>query len=320
MNYYEHHLGDYAAATAHLSWDEDMAYTRLIRAYYHHEKPIPADLKAACRLARAATPSQRKAVEDVLLEFFVLEDDGWHQKRCDSEIDAYRASEPDRDAKKANETVRLRRHREERATLFSVLNANGQHAAWNVPMSELRAMVKRIEAQGAATPPATEPATPPATNATATATATHTQTHTPDTRPKEREERAQGSPPVLPAAAICRALLVAGIPGVQSQHPLLLALVEAGATETEFLDAVPASTGKRDAFAYLLSVVKGRREDAAREAAEMVRGGFSAPPKRQPDRKERQLAVAAVMTGAATEASRNPPPETIDVESRVIAP
>lgn len=107
---------------------------------------------------------------------------------------------------------------------------------------------------------------------------------------------------------------------MQSQHPVLLALVEAGATATEFLDAVPSSTGKRDAFAYLLSVVKGRREDAAREAAEMARGGFSVPPKRPPDRKERQLTVAAVMTGAATVPPRNHPPETIDVESRVIAP
>ena len=40
MNYYEHHLGDWAAATGHLTWDEDMAYTRLLRAYYHAERPI----------------------------------------------------------------------------------------------------------------------------------------------------------------------------------------------------------------------------------------------------------------------------------------
>lgn len=89
MNYYEHHLGDYAAATAHLSWDEDMAYQRLIRAYYHHEKPIPADLKAACRLVRATSATQRQAVETVLQEFFDLGPDGWRQKRCDAEIARY---------------------------------------------------------------------------------------------------------------------------------------------------------------------------------------------------------------------------------------
>lgn len=84
MNYFEDHIGDYAAATAHLSWDEDMAYTRLIRAYYHAEKPIPA--AQAYRLARAATPAQRRAVDSVLGEFFRLEDGAYRQKRCDEEI------------------------------------------------------------------------------------------------------------------------------------------------------------------------------------------------------------------------------------------
>jgi uncharacterized protein YdaU (DUF1376 family) len=84
VNYFEDHIGDYAAATAHLTWDEDMAYTRLIRAYYHSEKPIPQG--QAYRLARATTPAQRKAVDAVLAEFFTLQDDGYHQKRCDEEI------------------------------------------------------------------------------------------------------------------------------------------------------------------------------------------------------------------------------------------
>ncbi len=29
MNFYKHHIGDYAKATEHLSWDEDQAYTRM---------------------------------------------------------------------------------------------------------------------------------------------------------------------------------------------------------------------------------------------------------------------------------------------------
>jgi uncharacterized protein YdaU (DUF1376 family) len=87
MNFYKHHLGDYAAATSHLSWDEDCAYRRLIDQYYKREAPIPGDIKHACRLARANTPAQRKAVEVVLIEFFTKQDDGWHQKRCDVEIE-----------------------------------------------------------------------------------------------------------------------------------------------------------------------------------------------------------------------------------------
>lgn len=91
MNFYKHHLGDYAAATSHLSWDEDCAYRRLIDQYYKREAPIPVDIKEACRLVRASTPSQRRAVEQVLREFFEPQADGWHQKRCDLELAAANA-------------------------------------------------------------------------------------------------------------------------------------------------------------------------------------------------------------------------------------
>lgn len=178
MNYYEHHLGDWAAATGHLTWDEDMAYTRLLRAYYHAERPIPHGQQY--RLAKASTPSQRKAVDQVLSEFFELRDGNYHQKRADAEIERYQAGEPDREAKKANEDARLKRHREERARLFQELAAAGQHAPWNVGMNELRALVKRYCQPS----PATAPATP--------ATATHTPY--PDTR---HQEEPKGSSPAV---------------------------------------------------------------------------------------------------------------------------
>ena len=89
MNYYEHHLGDYAQATAHLSFVEDAAYSRLIRKYYAQEKPLPADLAATQRLVSARTKEEKEAVETVLSEFFELRDDGWHNRRCDEEIERY---------------------------------------------------------------------------------------------------------------------------------------------------------------------------------------------------------------------------------------
>lgn len=70
LNWYKHHLGDYDSHTAHLSWDEDLAYTRLLRAYYRTESPIPA--AAAYRLTRATTIAQRAAVDAVLQEFFTF--------------------------------------------------------------------------------------------------------------------------------------------------------------------------------------------------------------------------------------------------------
>ena len=86
MNYYEHHLGDYAQATAHLSFVEDAAYSRLLRKYYAEEKALPAELRAVQRLVGARTDEEREAVQVVLEEFFTLESDGWHNKRADSEI------------------------------------------------------------------------------------------------------------------------------------------------------------------------------------------------------------------------------------------
>ena len=90
MNYYEHHLGDYAQATAHLTFLEDAAYSRLIRRYYAQERALPADLAAVARLVCARTDEERQAVEPVLAEFFELREDGWHNKRCDEEIERYR--------------------------------------------------------------------------------------------------------------------------------------------------------------------------------------------------------------------------------------
>lgn len=171
MNYYEHHIRDYDAATSHLTWEEDLAYTRLLRWYYRKEQPIPADVSEACRLVRATTKPQKLAVARVLQEFFVLEGDGWHQEKCDEAIAKFLAGEPEREVKKANEDNRLKKHRDERAKLFKALTDAGGHAPWNIGIAELRALVERLSSVPAM-PPVTPnkplPETAPATPATAT--------------------------------------------------------------------------------------------------------------------------------------------------------
>jgi uncharacterized protein YdaU (DUF1376 family) len=175
MHYYEHHIKDYAAATAHLSWDEDMAYTRMIRRYYKTETPLPADIAEACRVVGAKTRAQKEAVEAVLREFFELQGDGWHQTVCDTVIARFKAGQPERDAKKVNEQTRLERHRAERAELFAVINAAGHHLPYNAPIAEVRALANKVRTADPATRfsvsgavSAETPATAPATPATAT--------------------------------------------------------------------------------------------------------------------------------------------------------
>ena len=170
MNYFELHVGDYEAATAHLTMLEDAAYGRMLRVYYRTEAPLPADIKKVCRLVRAQSKPERDAVEQVLREFFELQADGWHQGRADAELQQFRASEPERDARKANEDARIKRHRDERAALFKLLNDNGQHAPWNTKIEELRRLAapfSNATATAPETPAVTEPATAPVTPATA---------------------------------------------------------------------------------------------------------------------------------------------------------
>lgn len=87
MNFYPHHIGDYLTATAHLTWQEDCAYRRLLDVYYSREQALPTEIAQACRLVRAVSKDERKAVETVLTEFFTLTESGWGHSRCELEIE-----------------------------------------------------------------------------------------------------------------------------------------------------------------------------------------------------------------------------------------
>src|SRR5690606_20817036 len=147
VNYYEHHIGDYAAATAHLSLLEDAVYSRLLRRYYLQEAPLPADERQVARLAGARTPAEAAAVHAVLAEFFTLEADGWNNKRADEEIARYRESEPEREAKRKNERERQRRHGQRRAELFETLRQNGIVPPYDTPTSRLDEMASRVKSR-----------------------------------------------------------------------------------------------------------------------------------------------------------------------------
>jgi uncharacterized protein YdaU (DUF1376 family) len=86
VNYYKRHIGDYAAATRHLSLLEHGVYCMLLDVYYTTERPLPADSRAVYRLVGARSDEERSTVDTILAEFFTTEPDGHHQPRCDEEI------------------------------------------------------------------------------------------------------------------------------------------------------------------------------------------------------------------------------------------
>ena len=89
MHYYQFNIGDYASHTRHLNPIEDIAYRRLLDAYYLQERPLNAGIAA---VARQINMREYEAeVKLVLEEFFLLTDDGWVNQRADKEIKHYKA-------------------------------------------------------------------------------------------------------------------------------------------------------------------------------------------------------------------------------------
>ena len=87
MHYYQFHIGDYRAATAHLSNEEDLAYRRLLDMYYDTEQPIPSDTQWVSRRIRV----EASVIRDVLNDMFDRAENGtWTHKRADQEIAKYK--------------------------------------------------------------------------------------------------------------------------------------------------------------------------------------------------------------------------------------
>lgn len=87
MHYYQFSIGDYRAATAHLTNEEDLAYRRLLDMYYDTEQKIPLDTQWVSRRLRV----DAHVVRDVLKDMFVQHEDGWFHARCDDVIQQYHA-------------------------------------------------------------------------------------------------------------------------------------------------------------------------------------------------------------------------------------
>lgn len=87
MNYYRRYVGDYLRDTARLSLLDHGAYNLLLDYYYADERPLPSDRNELYLMVRAMTPADRKSVDKILGLYFTLDDDGFHQKRVDHEIE-----------------------------------------------------------------------------------------------------------------------------------------------------------------------------------------------------------------------------------------
>jgi uncharacterized protein YdaU (DUF1376 family) len=86
MNYYPFNIGDYAAHTRGLSLIEDLAYRRIIDAYYQAEGPLTGDIARLIGMR-----DHPEAVAYVLATYLTETETGWVSKRCDEVIAEYHA-------------------------------------------------------------------------------------------------------------------------------------------------------------------------------------------------------------------------------------
>ncbi len=85
MNFYKHHIGDYAKKTVHLSLLEHGAYLLMLHAYYGTEKPLPID--SLYRIAHAHSKAERAAVDSVASQFWKKTDAGLVNGRAFEELE-----------------------------------------------------------------------------------------------------------------------------------------------------------------------------------------------------------------------------------------
>lgn len=88
MHFYPHHIGDFIKDTANLNDHQLATYLRMIWTYYLSEKPFKDD----CEGIAFAMRSDEKTVHLLLRHYFDLQEDGWHQKRCDQQIKHYQSN------------------------------------------------------------------------------------------------------------------------------------------------------------------------------------------------------------------------------------
>ncbi len=246
MNYYDHHIGDYIKDTAHLSMLEDSAYRRLIDAYYTRETPLPEGRKACQKLARAQSKDERAAVDYVLDEFFRLEEDGWHQSRCDVELGKYFANQPAAEEKKENAKDRQRKARERRKKMFEELSGHGVNMPYNATTEQLHAELSRIKSQ-AVTPPVTRDDT-------------CTQSPVPNPQypvnlkaaaldqlaPVEQPGNAAAlADPIIGRAIELTAMLIKRGAALQASDPRVREWAECGVTDTQALQALDIANSRR---------------------------------------------------------------------------
>jgi len=136
MYYYQHHIGDYRRDTSHLTLLEHGAYRQLLDLYYITEKPLDAN---ALRLVCARNADEIQAVEQILCEFFTLQEGKYYHKRCEDEITRYHSK-----SNKAKESAKIRWNKNNELQDANALPTDSERNANHKPLTNNHKPIKYI--------------------------------------------------------------------------------------------------------------------------------------------------------------------------------
>jgi uncharacterized protein YdaU (DUF1376 family) len=289
------------AATQGMTTTEEAVYLRLVLWMYINEAELPLDEDECCRIARTETKADRDAVSRVLSRKFEVTPTGQTQQKTAIEIDKFKRGTPHRENRREIETARKRKARDEQRRLYADARAKGLAVSAGMKLSELRELlglgqvvplrpVSRPAGQGAGTCPAVPNVYESMNhmayqgNTLGTLAGQNGTGFEVGFETKSGGNRGAGDGPLDPVptapqadpdrvAAAVRALRAGGMQGINAGHPLLHALVAAGASPDAFTYAAAHAVGRGKPFAYALAVVQGQMQDAAQAQAQ----GLAAP-------------------------------------------
>ena len=130
MRYFVFHIGDWLAGTRWMTPQQRAIYLDLLLQYYDQEGPLQQE-QCKC-IANAYASAMQTDFQKVLHDHFVLEDDGYHNKRADEEIEAYRSKSSKR-KQAASARWKKEKEPEKPAEQASASNANAMQmqCKWN---------------------------------------------------------------------------------------------------------------------------------------------------------------------------------------------
>jgi len=265
-------IGDYLRDTTRLTTEKHGAYLLLIMDYWINGAP-PDDDEVLASITKMQLPAWRKT-RPSLVQLFNVVDGFWHHKRIDEELQ--KASEnAERYATRAKKAADKRWNKDATSNASSIPSSNQQELHGDMHAD----------------------ATSPSTSSIKTNEETHTVE---DCNSFEK----------TPIGIVCAAIKIQfdlqnkALTDMSQSNPTLIALIDAGATEAEFVDAAKKAASSGKGFGYALGIVKRQREEAAKLV--LHKGALPSAPKKSQSIHDKRSATAKAMFGDITNADNQP--------------